>query len=213
MAVSRNFLQQWKILFVTEQKISAAALKPGNFYKISVYEYADGVTRSLSGPNSAYIFYLGKFAQNGKLYAAAIKLKFTDPKLFFEYIKPMMKFNPLTEEKIAEVYTQTKGNVNDEFSKLLKKIQPDGKNIFSLLKSKRGIIESYREYIIGNIQTVSYLDVNPEYLKIKLVKDSKSPENLKKERELLNVRKSENAKEVTKPDKSGRELSNLKQNL
>lgn len=209
MQLNKNFLMAWKCLFVTEQKISATSLKPGNFYKINVYEYSDGVTKNLTGPNTAFIFYIGKFLKNGKQYAAAFKLKNNDPKLFFEYIKPMLKFNPLTDKKIDEVYSHSKGNTNDEFSKLFKKIQPDGKNIFLTLKNKSGVIESYREYIVGSIQSVAYLDVDPEYLKIKFSKESKSPKNLKLERDYFNVRKANNARKKEMPKKSGKELENL----
>lgn len=209
MVINKNFIKDWKMLFLTEEKIAPTSLKPGNFYKINVYEYADGVTKTLAGANTTYIFYIGKFLKNGKQYAAAFKLKNNDPKLFFEYIKPMLKSIPIDNKIIDEIYSNTKGNKNDEFSKLLKKIQPDGKNIFLLLKNKKGLIESYREYIVNSIQSVTYLDVNPEYLKIKFSKESKKSDNLKLEKNYFNVRNAENSKKLEKAKKSGTELKNL----
>lgn len=209
MAITKNFIQQWKQVFITEEKVNSNSLKPGNFYKISVYEYSDGVTRSLTGPNIAYIFVIGKFTRNGVFYIACTKLKGIDPKIFFQYLDPALKFRPLSLDKINEVYSNTKSNLNDEFSQLLKPIQPDGKNLFSILKTKKPILDGYREYILKNIQLVTYLDVNPEYLKLKLTKDSKKTKNLKDERDFLNERKAKNAKNIVKSKKEGDQIPNL----
>lgn len=206
MENGRNFLGQWKKVFNISEKIGAGTLNPGNFYKINVYEYSDGVTRSLSGPKEAYIFLLGKFSRDKNKYIAAIKLKGVDPKLFFEYIKLFLRFNPLTKEEIDETYKNQKTNRNNEFSKLLKPIQPDGKNLFSIFKSKKNCMDGYREYVSNNIKSVEYLDVNPSYLGIKLTKESKTSKNIKLEKEFLNERKAKNAKQISKPKKEGSEL-------
>lgn len=208
MENGRNFLTQWKKVFMVSEKTSANILKPGNFYKINVYEYVDGVTKSLSGANETYIFLIGKFSQNKKNYVSALKLKGIDPKLFFEYIKLFIRSNPLTEEKINDTYKNTKTNRNNEFSELLKNIQPDGKNLFSIFKSKKNCMEGYREYISTHIRSIEYLDVNPEYLKIKLTKESKTSQNLKLERNFLNERKAKNAKQIVKPKKVGSQIDN-----
>jgi hypothetical protein len=189
MGLNSNFNNKWRNVFITEEKINNTSIKPGNFYKILVYKYVDGKTKSLSGPNMAYIFSLGKFSKDGKQYLASIKLKTIDPKIFFDDIQNILRTKPLTNEKVDEIYSNTNTNVNDEFSKLLKTISSDGRNIFSVFKTNNKMMMGYREYIIQSIKGVSYLDVSPDYLKIKLGKDSKKSKNIEKEKKLLDNKK------------------------
>ena len=41
------FALQYKPLIESENKLGKALIRPGNIYRIMVYKYADGVTKSL----------------------------------------------------------------------------------------------------------------------------------------------------------------------
>ena len=195
MANTRSYIDNWKKIILQEQSVSVATLKAGNFYKIEVYQYVDGKTRTLSGIKTAYIFLIGKFTNGGKKYFAALKLKSVDPLYFFNDIKLMLSPIPPTTKDIDEAYENEIGNTNDEFSNLLKKIPADGRNLFSVIKTKRRIYEgNYREYIVTSVKSVKDLNIDPDFLKSVLTKDSKKSKNIKEAKSETNARKPETEK-------------------
>lgn len=198
---TKNYNGNWKKILINEEAMSASRFKPGNFYKIALYKYADGETRTLSGANTTYIFLIGKYTKKGEGYISCIKLKSIDPKWFFNDIKLAFKTYPITSQKIDEVYENIDDTDNDEFGNLLKKVQMDGKNLFSVLKTKKRLYENYREYVIKNIKSLIYVDVDPEYIKLALNINKDKPKVQEKIREELNSRKAENAKQIA--DKKG----------
>lgn len=192
MKSTQSYIQNWKKIFIKEHPVSVRILTPGNFYKIEVYKYTDGVTRNLSGIKTAYIFLIGKYSNKGKTYFATLKLKGVNPLYFFNDIKLMLVTTPLTSAAIDEAYTQTQSNNHSEFSELLKKIRKDGKNLFSAIKTKNRIYEgNYREYILDSIKTVKCIDIDTEFLKNVLTKDSNKSKNIKEAKDMTNARNPE----------------------
>jgi len=193
MASKRLFLEEWKKVFLTKSKQTAPNNKvnPGNFYKIEVYKYSDGVTRTLSGIKTSYVFMIGRYTRNKQNYYAALKLSNVNPIHFFEDIKLMFATIPVTAEKIDESYANAKdNNKQDQFSDLLKKIPRDGSNLYSVLRNKVRIFDgNYREYIMTSIKSIRYLDIDPEYLKATITKDAKKIENIKYQQQALNKSK------------------------
>jgi hypothetical protein len=195
MPTKRIYNDNWKKIILSEQTAPIATVKPGNFYKIEIYKYLDGKTRTLSGTKTAYVFAIGRYTDNGKSYFAALKLKNIDPLYFFNDIKLMLSPLPPTSKDIDEAYNDTQSNDNSEFSNLLKKIPKDGKNLFSTIKTKSRIYEgNYREYIVSSIKSIKYLNIDPEFLKTVLTKDAKKTRNLKSANSETNSSKPETQK-------------------
>ena len=145
--------------------------------------------RSLSGTKTAYVFLIGKFTNGGKKYFAAIKLKNVNPLYFFNDIKLILSPTPSTAKLIDEAFNDEEDTSNDEFRKLLKNTGTDGKGIFSAIKQKGRIYEgNYREYIVSSVKSVSYLTIDPEFLKTVLTKNSKKNENIEKAKDAVNPR-------------------------
>ena len=74
MAYARQYLK-----FVeSEYKIGKGMIKPRNIYKIQSYEYVDGTTKTLTGPNANYIFVFGIFNNSAaaKQFARAKETQF-----------------------------------------------------------------------------------------------------------------------------------------
>lgn len=194
MESTKNYNQEWASIFLKEETISVQKLIPGNFYKILVYKYADGKVKTLAGSNVTYIFLIGRYIKDKNEHIAAIKLKTVDPKYFFDDIKSVFNPNPVTIKKIEEVYENKKSRQNNEFSKLLKSISKDGKNIFSVIKTKKRIYSGYREYILKNIKNAYYVDINPDFLKVAVTKNSKKIQNIEKKEKMTNIRNAETNK-------------------
>lgn len=213
MANNRLFVGEWSKVFLTKAKESSPNNKvnPGNFYKIEVYKYTDGVTRTLSGIKTAYVFIIGKYTRNKQNYYSALKLSHVDPKHFFNDIKLMFSNIPITSKKIDEVYGGKDSNRQDQFSDLLKKIPKDGSNLYSVLKNKKRIFEgNYREYILTSIKSIKYLDVDPNYLKATITKDSNKSENIKYQQDTLDKTKKKVEDIQPKPKKETERVAEQK---
>jgi hypothetical protein len=152
MSYSRQYLK-----FVeSEYKVGKGMVKPRNIYKIQSYEYADGSTKTLTGPNSNYIFVFGIF--NKKL----LGIKFTEvsPDRFKVWFKTLFR-GGLTESDIDNA---------KELSELIKKSGRDGSEMFSShIKGKpiyEGKIETYRTYNIESIKQIKIVNLNKDYIKL-----------------------------------------------
>lgn len=195
MQTKRIYNDNWKKIILSEQEAPIATVKSGNFYKVEVYKYIDGKTRTLSGTKTAYVFAIGRYTNNGKAYFAALKLKHVDPLYFFNDIKLMLTPLPPAAKDVDEAYEDTEDNKNNEFRSLLRKMPKDGRNLFSMIKTKRRIYEgNYREYIVSSIKTIKYLNLDPEFLKTVLTKDAKKTRNIKSAKSETNPRKPETEK-------------------
>jgi hypothetical protein len=200
MAISnRVFINEWKTLIANSVPISSARVKPGNFYKLNIYEYNDGKTRSLSGQTTSHIFVIGIFNKNKDKYLAALKLKGINPEWFFDDIKQAMKFKPLTEKHIDMVNAEYSEDL-DEFRHLLLKFPMDGRPLFNIIKRKRRVYEgNYREYKLHSIKSIEYIDIFSNYLKSKTTIKSEKTEEILKRDDDTNVRLAPVKKEIVKP--------------
>jgi len=176
MATTRVFTNNWTNIIADLKPIPHGIMKPGNFYKVVVYKYADpSQTRVLSGLNTAYIFLIGKFI-NKKVLFPSIKLKHVNPELFFDSLR--LTLNNVSEQSIDE---------SEEFRFLLKKFPIDGKPLFNILKRKPLIYEgNYREYKMTSIKSVELITLDKEYLKDKFLPGYNSTQKQKERKENLN---------------------------
>ncbi len=159
MAVNRVFTKQWENIITDLKTIPHGMMKPGNFYKVVVYKYADPKqTKVLAGLDTSYIFLIGRFTDK-KVFFPSIKLKHVNPELFFNGIRTA--FDNVSEESINE---------SDEFRMLLRTFPTDGKPLFNIIKTKPIIYEgNYREYKMTSIKSVELVTIDKEYLKDKLL--------------------------------------------
>jgi len=197
--MARGFITEWKTLIANSVPIAAARIKPGNFYKINVYQYSDGKTRSLSGQTTSHVFVIGKFTKDKETYIAALKLKGVSPEWFFTDIKSAMKFKPLTEKQI-DMVSEAHSEDLDEFRHLLLKFPMDGRPLFSIIKRKRRIYEgNYREYKFKSIRSIEYIDIFSNYLKSKTTIKSEKTEEVLKRGDATNTRIADVKKQIVKP--------------
>ena len=196
----RLFISNWSSIIDAQKPINVNMMRPGNFYKIDIYKYADGVTRDLSGVKTTHIFFIGKFRQGKDQYVAALKLANVNPEYFFTDIKQAFKFKPLTEEKISEVQEEYEHKL-DQFRKLLLSFPMDGRNLFAIVKQKKRIYQdNYREYKLDSIKKSEYLSISESYLVSKLTLQSEKSGEKKERRDATNTRRSEVKKDIAKPD-------------
>lgn len=176
MATNRIFTPKWTNIITDLKPIAHGMMKPGNFYKVVVYKYADpSQTKVLSGVNTSYIFLIGKFIDK-KVFFPSIKLKHVNPELFFDSLRLAM--DNVTEESINE---------SNEFRFLLRKFPIDGKPLFNILKRKPLIYEgNYREYKMTSIKSVELIDIDKEYLKDKFLPGYNTTQRSKERKENLN---------------------------
>jgi hypothetical protein len=176
MAVNRVFTKQWENIITDLKTIPHGMMKPGNFYKVVVYKYADPKqTKVLAGLDTSYIFLIGRFTDK-KVFFPSIKLKHVNPELFFNGIRTA--FDNVSEESINE---------SDEFRMLLRKFPNDGKPLFNMIKTKPTIYEgNYREYKMTSIKSVELVTIDKEYLRDKLLPGYNRSEKQAERRENLN---------------------------
>lgn len=176
MATNRVFTPKWTNIIADLKPIPHGMMKPGNFYKVVVYKYADpSQTRVLSGLNTAYIFLIGKFIDK-KVFFPSIKLKHVNPELFFDSLR--LALNNVNEKSIDE---------SEEFRLLLRKFPNDGKPLFNILKTKPLIYEgNYREYKMTSIKSVELITLDKEYLKDKFLPGYNSTQRQQERKENLN---------------------------
>jgi hypothetical protein len=176
MATTQVFTQKWTNIISELKTIPHGMMKPGNFYKVVVYKYADPTTtKVLAGLDTSYIFVIGRFVDK-KVFFPSIKLKNVNPERFFDGIRLAM--NPIDEELI---------DTSEEFRMLMKKFPIDGKPLFNIIKRKPLVYEgNYREYKMTSIKSVELITLDKEYLKDKFLPGYNKTERMKERRENLN---------------------------
>ena len=149
------FALQYKPLIESENKVSKALIKPGNIYRIMVYKYADGVTKSLSGPTSALIFAIGIYDKQ----LFCLKLSEIKPEKFFKWLKAVFQKN-LTDENFE---------TSEHLMELLVKADKSGKKLYSSYVKPstiaKGPINPYRTYNLSGITIVQEVKIKKEILK------------------------------------------------
>ena len=207
MAESRIYLALWGKLFKQSKKVSTTIMKPGNFYKIQVYKYADPVvTKTLAGVDTAYIFLIGKYKGKDEkglphYYFPALKLKHINPRNFFTALDAAT--DSISEKKIDE---------SEEFRLLLRQFPLDGKPLFTILKKKPLIYEgNYREYRMASIRSVEELEIDKEYLKIKMIRGYSNEKKIEEEKKLDKPK--ETPQELKKQEKVEKILKQKEINL
>ena len=149
------FALQYKPLIESENKLGKALIRPGNIYRIMVYKYADGVTKSLSGPKSALIFAIGIYDKQ----LFCLKLSVIKPEKFFKWLKKVFLKN-LTDETV---------DTSEHLMELLVKADKSGKKLYSSYVKPstiaKGPTNPYRTYNISGITIVQEVKIKKEILK------------------------------------------------
>lgn len=149
------FALQYKPLIESEKKLGKALIKPGNIYRIMVYKYADGVTKSLSGPTSALIFSIGIYDKQ----LFCLKLSEIKPEKFLKWLKKVF-LKDLTDERI---------DTSEHLMELLVKADKSGKKLYSSYVKPstiaKGPINPYRTYNLSGITIVQEVKIKKEILK------------------------------------------------
>ncbi len=149
------FATQYKPLIENETKLGKALIKPGNIYRIMVYKYADGVTKSLSGPSSALVFAIGIYDRQ----LFCLKLSEIRPDKFFKWLKSVFLKN-LNDEKF---------DTYEHLMELLVKADKSGKKLYSSYVKPstiaKGQLNPYRTYNLSGITIVQEVKIKKEILK------------------------------------------------
>lgn len=154
------YIAQYKPLILKSEKISKALIKPGNVYKIVVYKYTDGATKTLSGTKTALIFAIGIYQSGGEKELFCIKLTKLKPEKFFVWLKKVFLKN-LKDEDIDKA---------EHLNELIVKSDKAGKKLYSsYIKPSsltKGTSESpYRTYKLSGIQLVEEVNIKKQILK------------------------------------------------
>lgn len=207
MAESRIYLSLWGKLFKNTKKVSTTIMKPGNFYKIEVYKYANpAITKTLAGIDTAFIFLIGKFKGKDEkgmphYYFSALKLKHINPRNFFFALESAT--DSISEEKIDE---------SEEFRFLLRQFPLDGKPLFTILRKKPLLYEgNYREYKMVSIRSVEELELDKEYIKTKMIRGYSNEKKIEEEKKLDKPK--ETPQELKKQEKVEKILKQKEINL
>jgi len=175
MATNQIFTQKWARIISGLKVVPHGLMKPGNFYKVVVYKYADPPqTKVLAQLDTTYIFLIGRFVDKKVLFPS-IKLKYVNPEKFFDAIRLAM--DNVTEESI---------NSAEEFRRLLMKFPNDGKPLFNIIKRRPLVYPgNYREYKMTSIKSVELIEIDKEYLKDKFLPGYNTTQKIKERRENL----------------------------
>ena len=150
-----SFSLQYKPFIEKEDAISKILVRPKNIYKIVYYQYADGTSKSLSGPKTAYVFVTGIYDKK----LVCLKISEIQPDKFFMWLKNLFQ-KSLTNERIDEskrldeIMIRSDRNGSSLFSKYV-----SGKSIFTQTKNP------YRTYNMDGIRQISEVVIKKDTLK------------------------------------------------
>ena len=149
------FVTQYRNLIESEKKVSKALIKPRNIYRILVYEYADGTTKSLAGPKATLVFVIGVFQKQ----IFCLKISEIRPDKFFKWLKKVFK-KPLTDEEIDKA---------EHLMEVLVLGDRGGSKIYSYYVKPstiaKGSINPYRTYNLSGINVVQEVSIKKAVLK------------------------------------------------
>lgn len=150
-----SFALQYKKFIESESGVSKNLVNPRNVYRINVYKYADGETKSLSGQETALVFVLG-VTPDKKL--SCVKLSLIKPEIFFKWLKNLF-IKGLDENTI---------NSAAKLEDLLVVSDRAGKKLFSSFLKSHPIYdkdpESYRTYNLKGIKSIEEVTFKKEIL-------------------------------------------------
>ena len=149
------FVTQYRNLIESEKKVSKALIKPRNIYRILVYEYADGTTKSLAGPKATLVFVIGVFQKQ----IFCLKISEIKPDKFFIWLKSIFQ-KSLTNERIDE---------SKKLEEITIRSDRNGSTLFSRYISGRPILTQgknpYRTYNMDGIRQISEVVIKKDTLK------------------------------------------------
>lgn len=149
------FAPQYKNLIESEKKVSKSLIKPRNIYRILVYEYADGTTKSLAGGKATLVFVIGVFQKQ----IFCLKISEIRPDRFFKWLKKVFK-KPLTDEEIDKA---------EHLMEVLVLGDRGGSKIYSSYVKPspiaKGSINPYRTYNLSGINVVQEVSIKKAVLK------------------------------------------------
>lgn len=141
----RNFSRQYKQFIKEEERISRTKISPNNVYRLSIYKYSDGETRSLKGLDETLIFVTGVYKKT----VYGLKLSKIKPELFFEWGKKIIKEKEILQEE-RELF---------EFSELSPAIGLSGDKFYNTYVKNATILKKpqipFRSYKLEGIKYVS----------------------------------------------------------
>ena len=149
------FSLQYRQFIEKEDAISKVLVRPKNIYKIVYYQYADGTSKTLSGPKTAYVFVIGIYDKK----LVCLKISEIRPDKFFLWLKGIFQ-KTLTNERIDET------NRLDEIT-----IRSDrtGGTLFNRYVKGKPIVTQgknpYRTYNMDGIRQISEVIINKDTLK------------------------------------------------
>jgi len=150
-----SFALQYKKFIESEKGISKNLVSPRNVYRINVYKYADGETKSLSGQETALVFVLG-VTPDKKI--SCVKLSLIKPEIFFRWLKNLF-IKGLDESKFKSAA---------QLEDLVVISDRAGKKLFSSFLKSHPIYdkdpESYRTYNLKGIKSIEEVTFKKEIL-------------------------------------------------
>jgi hypothetical protein len=143
-------------LIVEQNKVSKTSIEPRNIYRINSYKYKEGVTKPLSGVDTALVFVVGITPQKT---VCCIKISEIKSKIFFNWLQKLAK-KGLSGEEIDN---------SEQLSDLLILDARDGKRIFNQFVKTSRLYTSdpfpYRTYILSSIKNVEEIKIDKNLLK------------------------------------------------
>jgi len=138
-----------------EVRISKSLITPGNLYRISSYDYADGENRSLAGANSSLVFVFG--IHEKKL--NCLKLNDVSTEVFKSWLKTLIKSTIRAEDidsmkRLEELIIESDIQGNRLFESKIK-----GKPIYNTNP------RPYRTYNMTGLKYIQEVKLKADFLK------------------------------------------------
>ena len=148
-------LQYRRFIEKDDDPISKTLVRPKNIYKIIYYQYADGTSKSLSGPETTYVFVIGIYDKK----LVCLKISEIQPDKFFIWLKSIFQ-NSLTNKKIDE---------SNKLEEITIRSDRNGSTLYSRYISGKAIITQtknpYRTYNMDGIRQISEVVIKKDTLK------------------------------------------------
>ena len=139
-----------------DDPISKTLVRPKNIYKIVYYQYADGTSKSLSGPKTTYVFVIGIYDKK----LVCLKVSEIKPDKFFKWLNKLY-IKGLTEEKWAKA---------EKLEDLIIEADVKGSKIFNSFVKPDSVIYGdnpniYRTYNLTGIKQIEEVKFKKDVLK------------------------------------------------
>ena len=148
-------LQYRRFIEKDDDPISKTLVRPKNIYKIIYYQYADGTSKSLSGPETTYVFVIGIYDKK----LVCLKISEIQPDKFFIWLKSIFQ-KSLTNKRIDE---------SKRLDEITIRSDRNGSTLYSRYISGKAIITQtknpYRTYNMDGIRQISEVVIKKDTLK------------------------------------------------